>query len=789
MTIKTTAGMALINAQLPPAMRRWSTVYDKKGVQNLFDELADKHPDEYSTILQKLTDVGARVSTSTGGMSYSHRHLAVDPRVRAMRQRLEDHVDAILDRTDIDEDAKHAAIVEATTKMQKPIEDAVYEAAIASGNPLGQQVLSGARGSKTNLRSLTGGDLLYNDYKLNPLPIPVTRSYAEGLTPAQYIAGSFGARRAISDTKLATADAGYLGKQMVQIGHRLLVVGQDHPEADTRVSEYARGLPVDTGDRDNIGALLAHDIGGFKRNHVIDAATLDALKRKGHERILVRSPTVGGPESGVWSRDLGIREKRRLPPRGDFVGISGLHALSEKLNQGQLCLAHDELVQMANGETEFIENLMPGDQVIAPGSILANWLPQVVQPVTVVCRYDHGPKLTKEYEFGNISVVRSRCTPDHKFLCGESLDDILQMLPISEICKRRNLRVVAVRGDNNLRLLRPKEVLNSELITHCHDIEIDHPDHAFCLANGLICSNSAKHGGGVAGQDASVYGFPLIDQLLQTPEMFRGGAAHSEVDGQVQSIVEAPQGGWYVSVNDVKHYVGKDFKPTVARGDRVEAGDVLSTGLPNPELIVKHKHIGEGRRYFTHQFRKAMLDSGMHADRRNVELLARGLVDHVHMDAEYGGYLPGDVVSYTTLENHWQPRNDHVKLAPKRAIGKYLEQPALHYTIGTKIQPSVAEEFGRFGVDKIAVHDEPPPWTPQMTRAAGFLEHDPDPMTRHLGSNLQKSTLRAVHRGETSDPQGTSFVPALTLDPGSFGLTGATKAWEPPKATKTPTTF
>jgi hypothetical protein len=51
-------------------------------------------------------------------------------------------------------------------------------------------------------------------------------------------------------------------------------------------------------------------------------------------------------------------------------------------------------------------------------------------------------------------------------------------------------------------------------------------------------------------------------------------------------------------------------------------------------------------------------------------------------------------------------------------------------------------------------------------------------MTRMLGSNLRKSTLQAVHRGATSNEQGTSYVPSLAKAV-DFGRKGPVKGYDP----------
>lgn len=290
---------------------------------------------------------------------------------------------------------------------------------------------------------------------------------------------------------------------------------------------------------------------------------------------------------------------------------------------------------------------------------------------------------------------------------------------------------------------------------------------------------SSKHTGGVAGQTKAVSGFNLINQLLQVPKHFPGGAAHAQQDGVVKEIKDAPQGGKYVYVGDAEHYVPPDQEVTVKKGQMVEAGDTLSNGLPNPAELVRHKGIGEGRRAFIFQFSKALNEAGLVHERRNLELLARGLIDRVQMVEDYEDFLPEELVPYSTIERRWQPRNDAREMNVNAARGKYLEVPVLHYTIGTQIRPSVASTLKQAGINKVLVHSEPPPFKPVMIRSQDLLQSDPDFITRHLGSNLRRTTLQAVAKGMESNPRGTSFVPAM-LDLPNFGDKGLTKGWKAP---------
>lgn len=292
---------------------------------------------------------------------------------------------------------------------------------------------------------------------------------------------------------------------------------------------------------------------------------------------------------------------------------------------------------------------------------------------------------------------------------------------------------------------------------------------------------SSKHSGGVAGASAgAIGGFKHINALVQVPETYKGWATHADTDGRVEAIAPAEQGGHYVTIGGKSHYVPAYADINVQKGDEVEAGDAISTGTVNPKAVVQHKGIGEGQRYLMQVFHQAMKDSDAGGNRRNVELIARGLVNHVRLTDEVGDWVQDDVVPYNQLEQTWQPRPGYSMGPPHLFRGQYLEKPVLHYSIGTKIGPRVLAAMQKHNVGVISAHPEAPPFEPEMIRGMANISHDPDPITRGLGSYQQKSFLHAAQRGDVSDTAGTSFVPALA-EGKDFGVTGPTKGWEPAK--------
>ena len=297
---------------------------------------------------------------------------------------------------------------------------------------------------------------------------------------------------------------------------------------------------------------------------------------------------------------------------------------------------------------------------------------------------------------------------------------------------------------------------------HVYDLEVECPDHIYLLANGLIVHNT-KHTGKKAKGKSSYSGFEAIKNMTTVPGTYPDAAVVAEEDGKVDAIEAAPQGGSYVFVDGHRHYVAPGYDILVKPGDTVEAGDQLSDGVINPVDIVKYKGIGEGRRYFATRLTQMMRDSNYAVNRRNVEAIARSLVNHVQIDDEdaEAQLLPGDIATYTSWSFGYRPRENTKIQAPSQSIGQYLESPILHYTIGTKITKKTAEDMAKYGIKSIFANPNPVGVTPVMQSVVKSTGTSDDWMAR-LGTTYLKTRLTEdAQRGSVSRLHSTNPIPGV----------------------------
>jgi len=315
-------------------------------------------------------------------------------------------------------------------------------------------------------------------------------------------------------------------------------------------------------------------------------------------------------------------------------------------------------------------------------------------------------------------------------------------------------------------------------IRHVYDLEVACTDHIYLLANGLIVHNT-KHQGRLASGSGQYQGFGMFTSMAKVPKSYPDKATISSIDGEVSEIKDAPQGGKYVVIADgsttKEHYVPTGYDILVKPGDTIEEGDQLSDGVINPAELVKYKGIGEARRYWAQRFTKGIRDSGMKGNRRNAEVLAKTLINNVELEDEDPAGLPGDITTYTKWAYSFKPRPNTKMIPAASARGMYLEQPILHYTIGTRITPSVIKTLGKFGKTRVFANANKPNVIPFMQRVEDSNAVRDDWMARLSTTYLKDRLVSDAQLGAESHLHSTEPSPGLAkgIEFGSWGKPGS----------------
>ena len=756
----TTPGQLLVNSVLPEEYRDHTRTLGQDEVDALMQRIALEHPEKYREISHALVQLGRNAAFDEGStITLDDLVPVVDKKPLLDLVRKQEA--AIRKDRRLTDEQKDDAISTLYSEATKRITEETYKAAIGNNNPFAVQVKYRARGSKNALGAMLTSPGTYTDSNGKLVPIFIRRSYAEGLAPHEYWAAGYGARLGVISTKLGTQKGGYLDKMMNATAIDQVVTTDD--------CGTTNGIPVSVDDQDNVGAVLQSPAGGFSAGTVITKQVLDQIREKGEDEIVIRSPITCGCKDGLCKKCVGIRENGRFPDIGYNVGVNAASALGERVTQGALnCIAEGTLVRMADGTAKPIERVEPGDKVFGSdfrGNIFET---------TVVARYDQGVQPAFRTVFiSEVGTVDVTTTTEHPILAMHNGDGAYHMCRIGHDPTDLTVLVVPYRGylagdvEHTEFVAEPFDFHSVEAVgdKHMYDLEVECDEHIYLLANGIVCANT-KHSGKNEAL-GSYIGFEGLKNMTTIPKAFDVKASVAGRDGKVTAIEPAPQGGQYVVLDDDRDdriYVPGNLAPSVKVGDVLEAGDAVSTGMVSPADVVQYKGVGEGRRYFTNRFRQVFKESGYGVNRRNVEVLSRALINNVQVenpDSEGSG-LPGDILRYSAWAAGYTPRSDSTHgPVDKTALGRYLEQPVLHYTIGTRVTPSVLKSLKRHKVEDLTTNAYPPGVVPHMVSIVDAPAYSGDWMARLGTSYLKERLLEDVQRGGHSELHSTNPVPSM----------------------------
>jgi len=198
---------------------------------------------------------------------------------------------------------------------------------------------SGARGSAAQIRQLAGMRGLMAKPDGSIIETPITANFREGLDVLQYFISTHGARKGLADTALKTANSGYLTRRLVDVAQDLVIT-----EVDCKTKNGVTMHPiVEGGDvveplsERVLGRTVAEDVlkpGTDEvicpRNTLLDEQLVELLEEKGVDRMYVRSTITCETRHGVcascYGRDLA---RGHIVNIGEAVGVIAAQSIGE----------------------------------------------------------------------------------------------------------------------------------------------------------------------------------------------------------------------------------------------------------------------------------------------------------------------------------------------------------------------------------------------------------------------------------------------------------------------------
>ena len=198
---------------------------------------------------------------------------------------------------------------------------------------------SGARGSAAQIRQLAGMRGLMAKPDGSIIETPITANFREGLDVLQYFISTHGARKGLADTALKTANSGYLTRRLVDVAQDLVITEVDcNTENGVTMTPIVEGGDVVEPLSERVlGRMVAEDV--FKpgtdevicpRNTLLDEQLVAALEEAGVDRMYVRSTITCETRHGVcascYGRDLA---RGHIVNIGEAVGVIAAQSIGE----------------------------------------------------------------------------------------------------------------------------------------------------------------------------------------------------------------------------------------------------------------------------------------------------------------------------------------------------------------------------------------------------------------------------------------------------------------------------
>ncbi len=344
--VSTTVGRAILNDALPENMPYVNGLLKKKGIGQLVNYCYLNLGLETTVkMLDRIKELGFQYATRSG-LSVGLDDMVIPEAKYTTVSEAERQAVAVqqqyLDGA-ITNGERNNKVIQIWSTVTEKVADEMFDnmkKADKAGamNPIYIMADSGARGSKQQLRQLSGMRGLMAKPSGEIIETPITANFREGLTVLEYFISTHGARKGLADTALKTADSGYLTRRLVDVAQDVIVTEHD---CGTQEGIYVRPI-VESGEiieplRDRIvGRVSLEKIKDYEGNVIVDVnqeITEDlasAIQAAGIEQVKIRSVLTCESRRGIcvlcYGRNLG---SGRLVELGEACGVIAAQSIGE----------------------------------------------------------------------------------------------------------------------------------------------------------------------------------------------------------------------------------------------------------------------------------------------------------------------------------------------------------------------------------------------------------------------------------------------------------------------------
>ncbi len=339
--IETTVGRILFNELLPEGFGFVNDTMDKKQIGAVIADCY-KRFGQHTTVnlLDSLKEFGFNMATKAG-ISIAISDLTSPKEKEVHIKEAKQEVAKVEDQYRkgiITGRERYNKIIDIWTHTTEKISDLVFKQ-MAAFNPIFIMADSGARGSRLQIRQLSGMRGLMAKPSGEIIENPITASFREGLTVLEYFISTHGARKGLADTALKTADAGYLTRRLVDVAQECVVTEQDCGTLNgITVSAIVEGDELVVSLRERIiGRVALDSIVDVITDQVVVEAGEEITEEKatmieqlGIEKVRIRSVLTCESETGTCIKCYGRNlATQRLVEIGEAVGVIAAQSIGE----------------------------------------------------------------------------------------------------------------------------------------------------------------------------------------------------------------------------------------------------------------------------------------------------------------------------------------------------------------------------------------------------------------------------------------------------------------------------
>ena len=358
----TSVGRVLVNQYVPKEIGYVNEILSKKSLRTIISKVIKNCGIPRSAqFLDDIKNLGYKMAFK-GGLSFNLGDVIIPAEKEQLVKEGNEQVQEVMANYSmgfITNNERYNQIIDIWTHVNSRLSDTLMKQISSDQqgfNPVYMMLDSGARGSKDQIRQLSGmRGLMAKPQKAGAeggqiIENPILANFKEGLSVLEYFISTHGARKGLADTALKTADAGYLTRRLVDVAHDVIIHEEDCGTLRGLVCTEIKNndeVVASLGER-ILGRVSVHDIIDPISGEVIVAAgeeindaAADRINASPIESVEIRSVLTCEAKHGVCAKCYGRNlATNRLVQKGEAVGVIAAQSIGEPGTQLTLRTFH-----------------------------------------------------------------------------------------------------------------------------------------------------------------------------------------------------------------------------------------------------------------------------------------------------------------------------------------------------------------------------------------------------------------------------------------------------------------